>query len=62
MQNLVDDASISKGTSKSKVNEQNKVSKRDVLLDEMPEEFLKKKEKIMKQINSYMDDEKRKKR
>ena len=62
MQNLVDDTSISKGTSKSKVNEQNKVSKRDVLLDEMPEEFLKKKEKIMKQINSYMDDEKKKKR
>ena len=60
MQNLVDTSldikeprkktkELSKGTSQEKIKE-------------MPEDFLRKKEKIMKQINSYMDDEKRKRR
>ncbi len=60
MQNLVDDKDNYKNTNKKTSDYNKNLMQND--LKEMPEDYLKKKEKIMRQINSYMDDEKKKKR
>ena len=57
MQNLVDDKDNYKNTNKKTSDYNKNLMQND--LKEIQEEYLRKKERIMRQINSYMDDEKK---